>query len=50
MITNTKFQASRPCGFRQEEFISDKKISGFPYIGLCKTCDLRAGPFVVPGA
>ena len=50
MIINTKFQGSKPCGFRQEEFISDKKISGFAYVSLCKTCDPRVGPFLVPGA
>ena len=28
----------------------DKKMfSYFPYISICKTCDPRAGPFLVPG-
>ena len=37
----TKYQGSRPRGFRREGFL--KKM--FPYVNLCKTCDPGAGPF-----
>ena len=33
MMLHTKYQSSRPCGFRQED------CSMLPYISLCKTCD-----------
>ena len=36
----TKYQGSRPCGFREEDF------SYFPYIRLCKTCDHWGGPIL----
>ena len=39
MMLHTRYQGSRPCGFRQEA------ISYFPYRGLCKTFDPRAGHF-----
>ena len=29
--------------------LSDKKISHFPNISLCKTFDLEVGPFLAPG-
>ena len=38
-MLQTKYQGSRPCGFRQEDCFM------FPYISLCKTCDPRTGPF-----
>ena len=44
MMLHTKYQGSRPCGFRQEFFFH---LS--PYISLCKTCDLRQGHFWPPG-
>ena len=34
MMLHTKYQGSRPCGFRQEDFFY---VS--PYISLCKACD-----------
>ena len=34
-MLHTKYQGSRPCGFRQEDF------QVFPYISLCKTCNSR---------
>ena len=37
MMLHTKYQGSRPCGFRKEDF------SCFSYISLCKTCDPREG-------
>ena len=43
MMLQTKYQGSRPCGFRQESF------SRFPYISLCKTSRPRAYPFSAPG-
>ena len=34
MMLHTKYQGSRPCGFRQEDLFM------FPYIiSLCQTCD-----------
>ena len=39
-----KYQGSRHCGFRQEDFFH---VS--PYISLCKTYDHGAGPFLAPG-
>ena len=33
MMRHTKYQESRPSGFRQEDF------SCFPFFSLCKTCD-----------
>ena len=44
MMLHTKYQGSRPCGFRQEDF------SMFPYISLCKTCDSEEGPLLDPRA
>ena len=38
MTLHTKYQGSKPYGFRQEDL-----FLVFPYIGLCKTCD----PWVV---
>ena len=40
---DAKYQGTRPCGFRQEDFLR------FPYIRLCKTSDLGAWPFFTPG-
>ena len=37
-MLHTKYQGSRPYGFRQEDF-----FHVFPYIGLCKTSDHRGG-------
>ena len=34
MMLHTKYQGSRPCGFRQKRFFH---VS--PYISLCKACD-----------
>ena len=39
----TKYQGSKPYGFRQEDFFH---VS--PYIGLCKACDPKAGSFFGP--
>ena len=39
MMLHTKYQGSRPCGYRQEDFHC------FPYLSLCKTCDPRGGSF-----
>ena len=39
-ISNIKYQSSRPCGFRQEDFFH---VS--PYINLCKQGVLRSGHF-----
>ena len=36
MMLHTKYQGSRPCGFRQDFFC-------FPYISLCKTFDTLGG-------
>ena len=36
MMLHTKYQDSRPCGFRQVFFM-------FPYISLCKTFDPPGG-------
>ena len=44
MMLHTKYQGSRPFGFRPEDF------SHFPYISLCKTCDLRGGAIFGPRA
>ena len=41
---HTKYQSSRPCGFRQEDFFHTS-----PYISLCKTCDPGVGPFLALG-
>ena len=40
MILHTKYQGSRPCGFRQEDFFHVA-----PYVNLCKTCAPEAGHF-----
>ena len=40
VMLHTKYQCSRPCGFRQEDFLC------FPYISLCKTCDPLAALFL----
>ena len=41
-MLRTKYQSSKPYGFRQEDF-----FHVFPYtlIRLCKTCDPRVGHF-----
>ena len=39
-MLHTKYQDSRPYGFRQEDFFYI-----FPYISLCKTCDPAANLF-----
>ena len=44
MMLHTKYQGSRHCGFRQEDF-----FSCFPYISLCKICDHQARPNLAPG-
>ena len=33
-MLHTKYQGTRPYGFRQQDF-----FYAFPYISLCKTCD-----------
>ena len=38
VMLHTKYQGSRPCGFRQEDCFSH-----FAYISFCKTCDPRGG-------
>ena len=44
MMLHTKYQDSRPCGFRQEDFFI------FPYISLCKKCDPPgAGAYLAQG-
>ena len=43
MMLHTKYQGSRPCGVRQEDFFR------FTYISLYKTYDPGAGPFLTPG-
>ena len=45
MMLHTKYQGSRPYGFRQEDF-----FQWFPSISLCKQFDLGAGSFLAPGA
>ena len=45
MMLHTKYQGSRPCGFRQEDFVHVA-----PYISLCKTCDPRGGAIFGPRA
>ena len=42
-MLQTKYQESRPCGYKQEGFLC------FPYISLCKTCDPRGGPIFAKG-
>ena len=44
VMLHNKYQGSRLCGFREEDF------SGLPYIILYKTCDPGAGPFLTPGS
>ena len=39
-----KYQGSRSCGFREEDFII------FPFITLCRTCDPQGGTIFGPGA
>ena len=41
-MLHTKYQGSRPSGFRLEDFFM------FPYISLCKTCDPRVGAIYGP--
>ena len=41
-MLHTKYQSSRPYGFRQED------VFMFPYISLRKTCDPGAGHFFLP--
>ena len=38
MMLHIKYQCSRPCGFRQEDF-----FHAFHHISLCKTCDPQGG-------
>ena len=45
MLLHSKYQGSRPCGFKQEDFV----LRFFSYISLCKTCDLRVEPFLPHG-
>ena len=40
MLLHTKYQCSRPCSLRQEDF-----FLCFPYISLCKTFDSGVGSF-----
>ena len=42
MMLHTKYQGSRPCGFRQEEFFM------FPYVSHCKTCDPQGRAILDP--
>ena len=44
VMLNTKYQGSRLCGFRQEDFFT------FPYISICKTCDPLGGAISSPRA
>ena len=44
MMLHTKYRGSRPCGFRQEEFI----MFSLFYLSLGNACDPRAGPFLAP--
>ena len=41
MMLHTQYQSSRPYGFRKENL-----FHLFPNIGLSKTCDPGAGPFL----
>ena len=43
MMLHTKYQSSRPCGLRQEDFFH---VS--PYISLCKACDPKIGVIFGP--
>ena len=43
MMLHTKYQGSRPYGFRKEDF-----FNVFPNISLCKTCDPWGGAFFGP--
>ena len=43
MMLHTKYQGSKPYGFRQEDF-----FHVFPYIGLSKTCDPWGGAIFGP--
>ena len=45
MMLHTKYQGSRPCGFRQGDFFH---VS--PYKSLCKTCDPRGQAIFGPRA
>ena len=45
MMLHTKYQGSRPCGFRQEDFFH---VS--PYIIYVKHVTPGAGSFLAPGA
>ena len=40
-MLHTKYQGSRPNGFRQEDFF----FNVFPYVSLCKQCDPGLGHF-----
>ena len=44
MMLPTKYQGSRPYGFRQKYF-----FNVFPYISLCKLFDPWAEPFLAKG-
>ena len=45
MMLHTKYQDSRHCGFRQEDFFH---VS--PYVSFVKNVTPGAGPFLTPGA
>ena len=47
MMLHTKYQGSKPRGFKQEDF-----FYVFPYKSLCKACESQGGtiPFLAPGA
>ena len=40
MMLHTKYNSTRPCGFRQEDFFN---------VFLCKRFDSGAEPFLAPG-
>ena len=44
MILHTKYQGSRPCGFRQEDFFMLLPIEAY-----VKHVTPGAGPFLTPG-
>ena len=45
-MLHTKYQGSRPCGFRQEDFFIFLPIYK---VSLCKTRDPGMGPFLAQG-
>ena len=46
MMLYTKYQGSRPCGFRQEDFFMFLPIKSYMYV---KPVTHEAGPFLAPG-